>query len=52
MNNLHLYLLALAAIVVGFWVIKKVTSCLIKTVVGLVLLAALAYAYWLFTSSS
>jgi hypothetical protein len=45
MENLTQYILALLAIIIAFVIIKKVASCLIRTVVGIVLVAVLAYIY-------
>ena len=36
------------ALVVGFLVVKKVATCLIKTVVTVIVLAILAGIYWLY----
>ena len=47
-NNLVFYILILVAIIVAFLVIKKVTSCMIKAVVGIVVLAFLAYIYYMY----
>jgi len=47
-NNLGFYLLALLAVIIGVTVIKKVASCLVRTVVLLVLMAALAALYYLY----
>ena len=38
-----LYIAALVAFIVGFLIIKKVTSCLVKAIVLLVLLGILAF---------
>lgn len=42
------YIYVLVAIIVGVFVIKKVASCLIRTVFTLAIIAALAaiYYYW------
>ena len=45
MENLTQYIVALLAIIIAFVIIKKVASCLIRTVVGIVLVAVLAYIY-------
>ncbi|MCR5643917.1 MAG: hypothetical protein K6G32_11380 [Prevotella sp.] len=45
MENLTQYIVALVAIIIAFVIIKKVASCLIRTVVGIVLVAVLAYIY-------
>ena len=34
------------ALVIGVIIIKKVASCLVKTVVGLIVLAILAYVFY------
>jgi hypothetical protein len=38
----------LALIIIGFIVVKKVASCMIKSIVGIVLLLAAAAIYWLY----
>lgn len=45
-NNFAYYVFALVAVVVAFLVIKKVASCLIRTIVGVVVVAVLAYFYF------
>lgn len=45
-NNFAYYVFALVAVVVAFLVIKKVASCLIRTIVGVVVVAVLAYLYY------
>ena len=45
-NNIGLYLFALAAIIVAFLVVKRVASCLIKSVVTLILVAVLVFIYY------
>lgn len=45
MENLTQYIVALLAIIIAFVIIKKVASCLIRTVVGIVLVAVLVYIY-------
>ncbi len=45
-NNFAYYVFALVVIVVAFLVVKKVTSCLIRTIVGVVVVAVLAYLYF------
>lgn len=40
------YIAAALLIVVAILIIRKVASCLVKTIVGVVLLAALAYIYY------
>ncbi|MBR0050095.1 MAG: hypothetical protein IJP74_12395 [Prevotella sp.] len=48
MDNIGYYLFMLAVIVVGFIVVRKVASCMIKSVVLLVAIAALAAIYYLY----
>ena len=48
MGNVGYYVFALVAIMVAFIVVKKVASCMIKTVVLLVLILALAAIYYLY----
>lgn len=45
MENLTQYIVALIAIIIAFVIIKKVASCMVRTVVGIVLVAVLAYIY-------
>lgn len=48
MENIGYYLFLLAAVIVAFLIIKKVTTCLVKSIVGIVLLAVIAYAYYMY----
>lgn len=48
MENILPYLFLLLAIVVAVTIIKKVASCMIKTVVGIVLIAVLAFVYYFY----
>ena len=48
MENLSSYLAILALIVIGFLVVKKVASCMIKSVVTIVLIVAALAIYWLY----
>ena len=48
MDNIGYYLFMLAVIVVGFIVVRKVASCMIKSVALLVAIAALAAIYYLY----
>ena len=45
MENYSFYVLAIIAVVVAFYIIKKVASCLIKSIVMLAIVAALAYVW-------
>ncbi len=46
MNDYLTYILALVAIVVAIVVVKKVTSCLVKSIVTLAVIGVLAYLYF------
>ncbi len=48
MENLTYYLAILALIIIGFLVVKKVASCLVKSIVTIVLVAAAVAIYWLY----
>lgn len=48
MQNIGYYIFILVTVIVAFLVVKKVTSCLIKSVVAIVLVAVLAYIYWMY----
>ncbi len=50
MDNFVYYVFALVVLVVGFLIVKKVATCMIKTVVSLIVLAVLAGIYWLYFS--
>jgi EamA domain-containing membrane protein RarD len=43
------YIMLLLAVMVGFMVIKRITSCMIKSVVLVVLMAVLAVLYYLYS---
>ena len=45
-ENFMIYAGALLAIVICFVIIKKVASCLVRSVVSLVVLAIIAYIYF------
>ncbi len=46
MNNWMYYVAALAIIVAAAWVVKKVTSCIIRSIAMAIIVAVLAYAYF------
>ena len=48
MDNFGYYVAGLILLIDGFLVMKKVASCVIKTVVTLVLVAALVAVYYLY----
>ena len=47
MNHFEYYVFALIVLIVGFLIVKKVATCLFKTVVTVVVLAILAGIYFL-----
>ena len=46
-SDLLLYVLAIVAVVAGFLAVKKVASCLVKSIILLAIVAALAFFYYL-----
>lgn len=48
MENLGYYIFVLVAIIVAFVVVKKVTTCLIKSIVCFILVGILALIYYLY----
>jgi len=48
MENLTYYLALLALIIIGFFIIKRVASCMIRSIVSIVLLVLAAAIYWLY----
>lgn len=48
MDNIVYSALGVIALIVVFFVVKKVASCLIKSVVLIVALAVLAYVYYMY----
>ena len=48
MGNIGVYIFILVAIIVAFLIIKKVTTCLIRSIVLIVLAAVLGYIYWMY----
>ena len=48
MDNIGYYIFLLVAIVVAFVIVKKVASCLIRSVVLLALVVLLGYIYWMY----
>lgn len=47
-SNITYYIALLALIVIGFVVVKKMASCLIKSILTLVLVAIAAAVYWFY----
>lgn len=50
MDNFMYYVFALVALVVGLFILKKVATCMVKIVVGAILVAILVAIYWLYLS--
>ena len=48
MEDFGYYIFALVVLVVGFLIVKKVATCMIKAVVGIIVLVVLAGLYWLY----
>lgn len=48
MDDFGYYIFALVVLVVGFLIVKKVATCLVKTVIGILVLAILAGIYWVY----
>ena len=44
MENIQYYIALIVAVVVGFILLKKIASCLIRTIITLVLIAILVFA--------
>ena len=50
MDDFGYYIFALVVLVVGFLIVKKVAICLIKTIIGIVVLAILVGIYWMYSA--
>lgn len=50
MDDFGYYIFALVALVVGFLIVKKVATCLVKTIIGILVLAVLAGIYWVYVA--
>lgn len=48
MDDFGYYIFALVVLVVGFFIVKKVATCLVKTIIGILVLAILAGIYWVY----
>lgn len=48
MDDFGHYIFALVVLVVGFLIVKKVATCLVKTIIGILVLAILAGIYWVY----
>lgn len=45
---MYYYIIALLMIVIGFYIVKKVTGCLIRSIVTFILVAILVALYYLY----
>ncbi|RGH38830.1 sulfate transporter [Prevotella sp. AM42-24] len=50
MDDFGYYIFALVVLVVGFLIVKKVATCLVKTIIGILVLAVLAGIYWVYVA--
>ena len=48
MDDFGYYIFALVVLVVGFLIVKKVATCLVKTIIDILVLAILAGIYWVY----
>ena len=48
MDEFGYYIFVLVVLVVGFLIVKKVATCLVKTIIGILVLAILAGIYWVY----
>lgn len=48
MDDFGYYIFALVVLVVGFLIVKKVATCLVKAIIGILVLAILAGIYWVY----
>lgn len=48
MDDFGYYIFALVVLVVGLLIVKKVATCLVKTIIGILVLAILAGIYWVY----
>ena len=48
MSDFIYYAIALLVLVIGLVIVKKVATCMVKMVVGFIMLVVLAGLYWLY----
>ena len=48
MTNFGYYIACLIVIIIGIFIVKKVVSCMIRAIVGLIVVAILAYVYFMY----
>lgn len=46
MENIVYYGMCVVAVIIGFWLIKRVVSCLFRSFILLALIAIIAYIYF------
>lgn len=46
MDSIYVYIGAVVLVVVLFLLVRKVASCLVKSIIGLIVLAIAAYVYF------
>ncbi len=50
MNDFIFYILVILVIMIGFLIVRKVATCLIKTIVALAIIAAILFLYYSHTA--
>lgn len=48
MENLVYYASCVIVVLIGIWLIKRFVGCLLRSVVTIIVIAALAYIYWVY----
>lgn len=49
MSDYIQYVIILILVIIGFLAIKKVASCLFKTIISIIVIAGIALAWWYFS---
>lgn len=47
-SNFTYYVFCILAITIGFLIVKRIASCLIKTIIGFITIAAIAAIYYMY----
>lgn len=47
-SNFAYYIFCILAVVIGFLIVKRIASCMIKTVVAVIIIAAIAAIYFMY----
>jgi len=50
MENFTFYIVAIIAIIVGIFLIKKFVGCLVRSAITLIIIAIIAFLYWNYCS--